>query len=73
METKRLSILNVNIDDPQELARFHQEQDQMLAQRKRQILAEHRRLGQLDEHGNWIFNEPMPEDMLPDSQADFKH
>lgn len=73
METKKLSILNVNIDDPVELARFREEQAQVLAERKRQIVSEHRRLGQLDEHGNWIFRDPTPEDMLPGSPADFKH
>lgn len=73
MKTKHLSIANVNFEDPEELARFREEREAMLAERKAAIVADLKRNGNLDEEGHWVFKQPLPADMQPDSPADFKH
>jgi hypothetical protein len=73
MKTKNLSIANVNFEDAEEMARFRQERDSLYAERKSAIVADFKRNGDLDEQGQWVFEKPLPEDMQPDSPADFKH
>ena len=73
MKTKNLSIANVNFEDPDELARFREQQDALLTERKRKIIAELKGNGQLDDKGNFVFKQPLPDDMKPESLADFKH
>ncbi len=73
METKNLSISNVNFEDAEEMERFREERDALQAERKSAIIADFKRNGDLDEQGHWIFKKPLPEDMQPDSPADFKH
>lgn len=73
MKTTHLSITSVDIEDPEELARFRDERDARLAQRKAAIVADLKRHGDLDEEGHWVFKKPLPADMQPDSPADFKH
>jgi hypothetical protein len=73
MKTKNLSIANVNFEDAEEMARFREERDALYAERKSAIIADFKRNGDLDEQGQWIFKKPLPEDMQPNSSADFKH
>ena len=73
MKTTHLSITSVNIEDPEELARFREERDARLAQRKAVIVADLTLHGDLNEEGHWVFKKPLPADMQPDSPADFKH
>jgi len=73
METKILTIANVNFDDPEESAQFRAQEDALLAERKSAIIAELRRTGRLDDNGNLVFKQPLPDDMKPDSLADFTH
>jgi hypothetical protein len=73
MKTKNLSIANVNFEDAGEMARFREERDALYAARKTAIIADFKRNGDLDEQGQWVFKKPLPEDMQPDSPADFKH
>jgi hypothetical protein len=73
MKTKNLSIANVNFEDTEEMARFREERDALYAERKSAIIADFKCKGDLDEHGQWVFKKPLPEDMQPNSPADFKH
>lgn len=71
--TKELTILNVDFHNPEELARFHAQELAIYRERKKKIVVDLKREGYLDEYGNWHFKEPLPEDMRPDSKADFTH
>ena len=73
MKTKNLSIANVNFEDAEEMACFREERDALYAERKSAIVADFKSNGDLDEQGQWVFKTPLPEDMQPDSPADFKH
>lgn len=73
MKARDLSIANVDFEDADEMARFRQERDVLYAERKSAIIADLKRNGDLDEQGRWVFKKPLPEDMQPDSLADFKH
>lgn len=70
---KDLTILNVDFHNPEELARFDEQQDALFVSRKEAIVRQLREDGYLDEQGNWLFKEPLPPDMLPGSKADFDH
>ena len=71
--TKDLTILNVDFHNPEELARFDQQQDALFAGRKEALVRQLREDGYLDEEGNWHFKEPLLLDMQPESKADFNH
>ena len=71
--TKELTILNVDFDNPEEMARFREQEMAVFRQRKEKIVAQLREEGYIDAEGNWHFKEPWPDDMLPDSKADFNH
>jgi hypothetical protein len=73
MKTKNISIANVDFEDAEEMAHFREERDALYADRRSAIIANFKRNGDLDEHGQWVFKKPLPEDMQPDSPADFKH
>ena len=66
-------MANVNLNDPAELSRLHEHQDALFAERKEAILVQLKQAGLMDEEGNFVFKEPLPADMQPDSPADFKH
>lgn len=72
-ETTLASDLTVNINDPDALAQFRKQREAEIEQQWREVVSKHRQAGQLDERGNWIFQQPMPADMEPDSDADFNH
>jgi hypothetical protein len=71
--TKKVTMANVNLNDPAELALLHEHQDALFAERKEAILVKLKRDGLMNGEGNFVFNEPLPADMQPDSPADFKH
>ncbi len=71
--TKELTILNVDFENPEELTRFTEQQTALYARRKKAIISDLRARGYLDENGNWLLSETLPEDMRADSQADFNH
>ena len=73
MKTKALAISNVDFENPEELSRFRAERDALLNGRKTAIIANLKDHGDLDEDGHWVFKKPFPDDMLPNSTADFKH
>jgi len=73
METKILTYANVNLDDPEERAQYYSQLIALMGERKTAIIAELRRTGRLDENGNLVFKEPLPDDMKPDSLTDFTH
>ncbi|HEY1948411.1 MAG TPA: hypothetical protein VGG97_15485 [Bryobacteraceae bacterium] len=72
-KTKELSALSVGYRNPEEVARFDEQQAAIFAERKQKIVTQLRQDGYLDENGNWHFKEPLPADMLPDFKADFNH
>ena len=55
MQTKILSIANVDFEDTEEMARFRKERDSLYAERKTAIVSDLKRTGDLDEHGQWVF------------------
>jgi len=70
LNTKRLTIDNVNLDDPLEMDAFD---DQVITAGMQRVRAEGdelRRRGLLDEHGNLLAKE-LPADMKEDAQRDF--
>jgi len=71
--TKELTLLNVDFRNPEERARFNEQQEALFASRKRAIVSDLRKKGLLDDQGNWHFKEPLPADMRADSKADFNH
>ena len=56
METKNLSIANVDFEDAEEMARFREERDSLYAERKSAIIADFKRNGDLDEQSLAYFN-----------------
>ena len=72
-DAKELTILNVDFDNPEEMERFREQELAIYQERQRKIVADLKREGYLDDEGNWHFKEPWPDDMLPDSKADFNH
>ena len=73
MKATKLSILNLDFRNPEERVQYREEQNAVMAARKQKIVSELRRDGRLDESGHLIFTDPLPDDMAPDSPADFKH
>jgi hypothetical protein len=70
LSTKRLTIDNVNLDDPGEMDAFD---DQVITAGMERVRAEGdelRRRGLLDEHGNLLVKE-LPADMKEGAQRDF--
>jgi hypothetical protein len=71
--TKQVTVENVNFRDPAERALFNKQQEALFAERKQSIIAGLKRDGLLDEKGCFVFDQPLPDDMQPDSLADFEH
>jgi hypothetical protein len=71
--TKELTEANVDFHNPEEMARFREQQDALFQSRKEAIVVDLRRDGYFDAEGNWHFKQPLPDDMHPDSPSDFNH
>ena len=73
MTKKTLSILNYDFRNKEERERFRQQENALLAERKKDIISGLKRDGLLDENGKFVFKQELPDDMKPESLADFKH
>jgi hypothetical protein len=73
MLAKKLSITNFNFRNEEERELFRNQEEAVLAERKGKAIADLKRDGLLDEDGKFVFEQDLPDDMKPESLADFKH
>jgi hypothetical protein len=73
LETKEPTEANVDFRNPEEQARLRKQQDALFQSRKEAIVAGLRQDGYLDAQGNRHLKQPLPDDMLAESQSDFNH
>ena len=72
MTKKTLSILNYDFRNAEERELFREQEDALLAERKKHVISGLKRDGLLDENGKFVFKQALPDDMTPESLADFK-
>jgi hypothetical protein len=64
VEEKELTWATVDIDDPDEMERFHRQEDQKAGERIRKAVKELQELGIVDKKGRRV-NKELPPDMEP--------